>query len=149
MTASAPRRLLVIVASIAAAVALGACGAGRNVLGTSTSPCFIALPVAKHAVAGRGSLAGVRLVDPSTVAREEPPIHRLLDRMPVPVTHDVCLVAYVGRYTPAQVERPVGPYPRTAARYAIAVVTTVKPRLLGTFLLRHEPATFTHSHLGF
>jgi hypothetical protein len=140
--------LLALLASIAVIGALGGCSAGRGVLGTSTSPCFIALPLAKHAVHGRGSWTGVRIVDPATLTRNEQGLHRLLDRLHVRPGQNVCLVEYVGRFTPGQVERPIGPHLVGVARYAIAVVTTRKPRLLGTVLLRHEPLTFRHSHLG-
>jgi hypothetical protein len=143
------RGLLLLVASVAVTIGLSDCGAGRGLLGTSSSPCFIALPVAKHAVGGRGSLTGVRLVDPASLtARNEPAMHGLLDKLRVQRGHDVCLVAYTGSFTPRQVQRPVGPHPRSSVRYAIAVVTTAKPRLLGTFVVRREPLDFTHTHLG-
>jgi hypothetical protein len=153
MTNSLPRLIRTasaVIASSALIIGLGACGAGRGVLGTSTSPCFIALPVAKRAVEGRGSLAGVRLVDVSTLtARNERALHDLLDSLPHRPVRDVCLIAYIGSYTPAQVEL-VGRYPPPGpARFAIAVVTTPKPRLLGTILVRYVPLNFYHAHVGF
>jgi hypothetical protein len=140
--------LLALLASIAVIGALGGCSAGRGVLGTSTSPCFIALPVAKHAVHGRGKWTGVRIVAPGTLTRSEQGLHRLLDRLHVRAGQDVCLVEYVGSFSPGRVERPVGPHLVGVVPYAVAVVTTQNPRLLGTVLLRHEPLTFRHSHLG-
>jgi hypothetical protein len=138
-----------VVASIALIVGLGACGAGRGVLGTSTSPCFIALPVAKRAVEGRGTLAGIRLVDVSMLtARNERVLRDLLDSLPIRPARDVCLIAYVGSFGPGQVER-VGQYPQGPARFAIAVITTPKPRLLGTILVRRLPLSFNHAHVGF
>lgn len=143
------RATLGVVASIALIVGLDACGAGRGVLGTSTSPCFIALPVAKRAVEGRGSLAGIRLVDVSTLtARNERALHNLLESLPLRPVHDVCLIAYAGSFTPGQVER-VGHYTQGHARFAIVVVTTPKPRLLGTILVQHMPLSFNHAHVGF
>ena len=129
----------------------GACGAGRDGLGTNAGPCFMALPTAKRAVGGHGSLAGVRLVDVSRfTARNGPAMYALLSLLPVRPTHDVCLVAYTGSFTPGQVEQPLGPLPPGGAgRYAIAVVTTPKPGLLGTFVVRHEPLNFTRLHVGF
>lgn len=144
-----PLALAVSVAVTAAG--LGACGAGRDGLGTNAGPCFMALPTAKRAVGGHGSLAGVRLVDVSRfTARNGPAMYALLSLLPVRPAHDVCLVAYTGSFTPGQVEQPLGPPPPGGAgRYAIAVVTTPKPGLLGTFVVRHEPLNFTRLHVGF
>ena len=145
-------RPLALVLSIAVtAVGAGACGAGRAILGTNTSPCFLALPVAKRAVEGRGSLDGVRLVDVSRLTdRSERALRELLDLMPIPPSHEVCLVAYRGSFTIAQVELPVGPIPPSGVgRYAIAVVTIPGSMLLGTLVVRHEPLSFKHEHLGF
>jgi hypothetical protein len=144
-----PLALAVSVAVTAAA--LGACGAGRDVLGTNAGPCFMALPTAKRAVGGRGSLAGIRLVDVSRfTARNGRAMYDLLSLLPVRPAHDVCLVAYTGSFTPGQVEQPLGPPPSGGmGRYAIAVVTTPKPGLLGTFVVRHEPLNFTRLHVGF
>ena len=146
------RRPVALIASIAAAaVGLGACGAGRDGLGTDAGPCFAALPVANQAVAGRGSLAGVRLADVSHfTARHERAMHELLDQLPVRPAHDVCLVAYAGSFTLGQVGRPLGPPPSGGVgRYAIVVVTTTtKPELLATFVVRREPLGFARVHVG-
>ena len=146
------RRPVALIASIGvAAVGLGACGAGRDGLGTNVGPCFAALPVARQAVKGRGSLAGVRLADVSRFTdRHERAMHELLDLLPLPPGHEVCLIAYTGSFTPGQVERPLGPPPPGGVgRYAIAVVTTAKPELLATFVVRHEPVNFARVHVGF
>jgi hypothetical protein len=143
------QRVLAVAAAIALMAGLGACGAGRGVLGTSAGPCFIALPVAKRAVEGRGKLAGIRLVDPATLtARDDRALRGLLDSLPVRPVHDVCLIAYVGRFTPGQVEL-AGQYPPGLARFAIAVVAIPHPRLLGTILVRHVPMNFSHGHVYF
>jgi hypothetical protein len=144
-------RLLALVLAIAAtATGVGACGAGRNILGTSTSPCFPALPVAKQAVEGRGSFDGVRLVNVATLtARRDRGLRELLDMLPIPSSHQVCLVAYTGSYRADQVELPFGPVPPSGVgRYAIAVVTIPKSVLLGTFVVQREPLSFKHEHLG-
>jgi hypothetical protein len=146
------RRPVALVASITVSAAgLGACGAGRGALGTNAGRCFAALPVAKQAVGGRGSFAGVRRVDVARVtARSERAMHDLLDLLPVPPPHDICLVAYTGSFTPSQVERPVGPPPPGGVgRYAIVAVTTQKPELLATFVVRHAPLNFARVHVGF
>jgi hypothetical protein len=144
-------RPLTLALSIAiTAVGAGACGAGHAILGTSTSPCFLALPVAKRAVEGRGTLDGVRLVDVTRLtSRGDRALRELLDLMPIPPSHEVCLVAYRGSFTVGQVELPFGPIPPSGAgRYAIAVVTIPGSMLLGTLVVRHEPLSFKHEHLG-
>jgi hypothetical protein len=143
--------LLVVALSIAVSTAgVAACGAGRGVLGTNTSPCFLALPVARKAVDGRGSLTGVRLVDVNRLPPGEQALRKLLDQLPIPSSHEVCLAAFTGRYTPDQVEMPFGPVPTSGAgRFAIAVVTIPKAVLLGTFIVRREPLSFNREHVGF
>jgi hypothetical protein len=149
-----PQAPLALAVSIAVTAAgTGACGAGRNILGTNTSPCFLALPVAKRAVEGRGSLAGVRMVDISklTGASGDRALRALLDLMTGPLPRNVCLVAYTGSFTLGQVEQPAGlPLPGDGGvgRYAIAVVTTPKALLLGTFVVRRLPVDFTHARVG-
>jgi hypothetical protein len=144
-------RPLALALSIAVAAAgVAACGAGRETLGTNTSPCFLALPAAKKAVEGRGSLAGVRLVDVSKLPPGDRALRELLDQLPIPSSREVCLVAFTGSYTAAQVELPFGPVPASGVgRFAIAVVTIPKAMLLGTFVVRHEPLSFRREHVGF
>ena len=145
------RPLTLVLLIAVTAVGVGACGAGRAILGTSTSPCFLALPVAKRAVAGRGSLDGVRLVDVTRLTGHgDRALRALLDQMPIPPSHEVCLVAYRGSFTVGQVELPFGPIPPSGVgRYAIPVVTIPGSVLLGTLVVRHEPLSFKHEHLGF
>jgi hypothetical protein len=146
------RTPLVLATSVAVtAASLAGCGAGRNVLGTNTGPCFLALPVAKRAVEGRGKLTGVRRVD---VAKLPDPggraVGELLALLPNPPPRDLCLVAYTGQFTLDQVERPAGlPPPGGTGRYAIVVVTITESMLLGTFVVRRLPLTFTRAHVGF
>jgi hypothetical protein len=144
-------RPLALVLSIAVTAAgVAACGAGRDILGTNTSPCFLTLPVAKKAVKGRGSLAGVRLVDVNRLTPGERALRNLLDQLPIPSSHEVCLVAFTGSYTPGQIELPFGPVPTSGTgRFAIAVVTIPKAMLLGTFVAQREPLSFKREHVGF
>jgi hypothetical protein len=133
------------------AAGTGACGAGRNILGTNTGPCFLALPVAKRAVEGRGSLAGVRMIDipKLTNTPDDQAVSNLLALMTVPLPRDVCLVAYRGTFTLGRVEEPAGLPPASGtARYAIAVVSAPMSKLLGTFVVPRLPLTFTRTHLG-
>jgi len=149
-----PRRQLALAVSVAVMVAgTGGCGAGRNILGTNTGPCFMALPTARRAVEARGKLAGVRLVDIPrlTSAPGDRAVRALLDLIAVPLPRDVCLVAYAGSFTLSQVEQPTGlllPGPGGAGQYAIAVVTAPTSVLLGTFVVQHLPLDFTRTHVG-
>jgi hypothetical protein len=140
-----------LLASIAVVLGLAACGAGRDAMGTNAGPCFAALPVAKHAVHGRGLLAGVELVDVAALTdRNQRQIHDLLGQLPAAPGHNVCLVAYAGSFTPEQVELPLGAPPSGGVgHYAIVAVTTSKPKLLATFVVRHVPPNFTGVHVGF
>jgi hypothetical protein len=73
---------------------------------------FSTLPIAKQAVEGRGSFDGVRLVNVATLtARSDRGLRELLDTLPIPSSHEVCLVAYTGSYQADQVELPFGPVP--------------------------------------
>jgi hypothetical protein len=149
-----PARPLALAVSVAVMVAgTGACGAGRNILGTNTGPCFLALPVAKRAVAGRGKLAGVRMIDIPrlTSAPGDRAVRALLDLIAVPLPRDVCLVAYAGSFTLGHVEQPTGPLlpgPGGAGQYAIVVVTAPTSELLGTFVVRRLPLDFARMHVG-
>ncbi len=144
------RSLALVLAIAATATGVGACSAERNIAGTSTSPCFFALPAARQAVEGRGSFDGVRLVNVAKLtARSDRGLRELLDTLPIPSSREVCLVAYTGSYRADQVERPFGPVPPSGVgRYAIAVVTIPKSMLLGTFVVQREPLSFKHEHLG-
>jgi hypothetical protein len=110
----------------------------------------VALPIAKRAVHGRGSLAGVRLVDTDRLTGPGGRFMRdLLGMLPARPPRDICVVAYSGSFTPGQVEMPAGHRPAgAAARYAIVLVTASKPRLLGTFVVQHEPLAFSRVHVG-
>ena len=149
-----PARPLALAVSVAVMIAgTGACGAGRNILGTNTGPCFLALPVAKRAVEGRGKLAGVRLIDIPrlTSVPGDRAVRALLDQIAIPLPRDVCLVAYAGSFTLGQVEQPTGPLPPGpggVGRYAIVVVTAPMSVLLGTFVVPRLPLDFTHTHVG-
>jgi hypothetical protein len=147
-----PRGPLALAVSIAVTAAgTGACGAGRNIIGTNTSTCFLALPTAKRAVQNRGKLAGVREIDipKLTNAPDDRRVKDLLALLTVPLPRDVCLVAYTGNYTLAQVQQPAGlPPPGGEARFAIVVVASPSSQLLGTFVVQREPLPFTRAHLG-
>jgi hypothetical protein len=97
------------VGAVALALCLGvgaaACSAGRESLGTSDAPCYVALPTASQAVGSHGHLVGVLLFKVGSVT------YRLLDRAldAARVTSGrVCLVAFSGDFSAASVAHPAG-----------------------------------------
>jgi len=129
---------------VTVAVALGGCTSPRNALGTSTSRCYRALPVARDAVHDEGRFAGVRYLTIAALA------HALASTRPsvvdVPV-HDersgaaVCVVAYFGRFSASSVERGWTVDARTG-RLALVVVRARDERLVATVVLERAPLRF-------
>lgn len=127
-----------------ASVLVSGCTSARNALGTNSSPCYLALPVAKDAVHGRGRFVGVRLVKASELATKVLVLRALTARSGGKLG-DVCVVAYSGHYTLSQVESPLGRAPATGVgRYAIVVVDRSSNKLLATVVRNKEPEPFRH-----
>jgi len=124
------------------------CTSARNALGTNSSPCFLALPVAKDAVHGRGTFGGVRIDTAKDLAKH---VHllRVLTARAGGKLHDVCVVEYRGSYRLDQVQRPIGRAPDDGVgRYAIVVVSRTSNLLLGTFVRSTLPVRFRHLATG-
>ena len=137
----------VAVSCAAAAVATSACTSARNTLGTNSSPCYTAIPVAADAVHHRGHFLGIRLLS----ARQASTKRRLdaLLEARAPKVKTVCVVAYEGTYSLSQVEEPFGTAPPAGTGpVAIAVVSLSRNRLIGTIVLRRVPLAFRHEVLG-
>jgi uncharacterized protein (TIRG00374 family) len=134
-----------IAAAVVGSVALSSCTAGHASLGTGSSPCYLALPRAADAVHHKGTLVGVLLVLPSDLDHHPATRQELQSRMHGPL-HNACLVAYRGKFTSSNVERPIAP--GKSGPYAIAVVTPSGNELLATFVLTHSPLRFMHSRIG-
>jgi hypothetical protein len=134
---------VVAVASVSS-LGLAGCTAARNALGTNSSPCYLALPVAKDAVYGRGTFGGVRLVTPMDLAKD----HRVpadLEARAKGKLKDLCVVEYRGSYNVDQVKEPLGrPPPSGVGHYAIVVVARDTNKLLGTFVRATLPVRFRH-----
>jgi hypothetical protein len=148
MTSVATRRtvagvvgVLMLLGSIGLAAG---CTTPRDALGTNASPCFRALPVAADAVGESGTLQGVRLLSGATLARE-PRLRSVLSARAGAPVGSVCVFAYRGSYTQADVEKPLGSPPASGkGDYAVAVVSMPGNRLLGTVVLQREPFGFHH-----
>jgi len=138
------RAVAAVAAVIVSAAGITGCTAARNTLGTTSSPCFRALPVAKTAVHGRGTFAGVRLISSSEMSklRHLKGVIEARSRTPV---HDVCAVAYRGTFRRDQVARPAGRVPSTGVgHFAVVVVSNPQNELLATVLFLREPLRFRH-----
>ncbi|HUC35779.1 MAG TPA: hypothetical protein VMR97_01505 [Acidimicrobiales bacterium] len=123
------------------------CTSARNALGTNSSPCYLALPVAKEAIHDRGTFAGVRLVTAKALAARLHLLAALTARARGKLT-DVCVVEYRGSYRPDQVSRPLGHAPAGGVgRFAIVVVERSTNQLLATIVRSREPEPFRHTAL--
>ena len=121
----------------AAAIALASCGARGAALGTTSSPCFHAVPTAATSIAHKGKLVGVRLVTPTG---------RLLQRVPQLAglgPGKVCLVVFSGQFGPTNVMAPLDT--KTGA-YVIVVVPPNGSRVLSSIVVQTLPVAFNHPH---
>ncbi|HTZ08958.1 MAG TPA: hypothetical protein VMB72_07790 [Acidimicrobiales bacterium] len=139
------RRFAAVTATLVlGAAALAGCTVARNTLGTSSSPCYRALPVAADAVHRRGSFVGVRLVSASELTKLNHLRTVIEARSSTPVKN-ICVVGYKGRFRPDQVAKPAGPVPDSGVgHFAVVVVTTPQNTLLATVVLAKEPLRFLH-----
>jgi len=119
---------------IAAFLALAACAAPRTALNTPASPCFRALPAALAAVRHRGKLVGVRAAPAAKVKHK-------IGAVSAVRTRSVCLVAFRGRYRPADVQAASS---SRSGRFAIVVVSVPKMRVVRTVILDRLPIRFRH-----
>jgi hypothetical protein len=122
--------------------ALAGCSAGRASLGTSASPCYVALPTAARAVGFHGRLLGVRLLGVSSVTSRH--LGAVIERAGVS-TGRVCLVAFSGTFRARSVSRPAG---RPFGHLAVVVLRYPSGSLVATVLFRRLPTHFGHPHLG-
>ena len=132
----------VLVSLAVVAGAVGGCTSARDTLGTSVSPCFKALAVARDAVRDRGSFAGVRVLSAVALGHDVSPAPAGLL---AGAGNDVCVVSYKGSYRLDQVARPRGgPPPGGVGAFAIVVVSKPQNKLLGTFVRSTQPLRFGH-----
>jgi hypothetical protein len=144
--AECPLRARRVLGALALALCLGigatACSAGRESLGTSDAPCYVALPTAAQAVGSHGHLVGVRLFKVGSVT------YRLLDQALDAAgvsSGRVCLVAFSGNFSAVSVEHAAG---RSTGKLAVVILRYPAGTLIATVLFLHLPTRFGHSHLG-
>ena len=136
----ARRGMAAVVGLVVAAALLTACSGARSGQGTTDETCYLALPTAEKAVGGHGHLAGVRKFTLTGLHGVAPRLYgRLVDD--VPKGQNVCLAAYKGNFSAAEVSKPFG---RAKGTLAVAVVTTPGNELLGTLILTRIPVRFQH-----
>lgn len=125
---------------------LAGCTSARNTLGTSSSPCYKAIPVAADAVHDRGTLVGIRLFS----ARQVSGYHHLdalLDARAQGVKA-ACVAAYHGTYRHDQVKEPYGIPPASGTGpIALVMVSYPQNKLIGTIVLSRVPLPLRHEVL--
>jgi hypothetical protein len=144
----AARRAHVVASLLVASLMLcGACTTARNDLGTTSSQCYRAIPVANAAVHGRGTYSGTVLVSVNELRNSGP--LRYLAGSAGPSVQALCLVAYQGTYGPADVTDAEGPVlARGKGDYAVVVVSSPGNELVGTGIFHTEPIRLHHPHAG-
>ena len=128
-----PRVLAVL--GVVLSLTAGSCSARGASLGTTSAPCFHALPAAASAVHHRGDFVGVRLVAATKIKDRVPAAAALGDSR-------ICLVAYKGHYSPDQVSHPLD---GRSGNYAVVGVDQSGTTVLGTLVLMRLPLAFRHS----
>jgi hypothetical protein len=142
------RALAVVALALAGGVAastLAGCTSVRDDLGTASSGCYVALPIATSAVGDQGRLHGVRLVGVPSLRGGDSLLYRAAVSAPPPRVARVCLVAFTGQFQADGVAQPIG---RSEGRVAVVELAYPDNRLLATLLIARPPLAFGHSHLG-
>lgn len=125
---------------------LAACSSARVTQGTSNESCYLALPAAEDAVGAPAQthphLEGVRKFSVAGLKRPAPRLYaKLKDELPG--KQQVCVAAYTGHFSSANVSKPFG---RPTGSLAVVAVRTPGNELLGTLILSHLPVNFGHTH---
>ena len=126
------RRTLVAVLLAAAVASLASC-TPRNSLGTGSTACIKAIPVAADEVHHKGRPEGVRTVSAASLAKRIPEVAPLGKQT-------VCLVAFSDDFRPGDVTHAKV---QRAGRYALVVVDSHQ-RVVVAFVLDRLPLRFRH-----
>lgn len=117
------------------ALSLSGCSSRGASLGTTSSPCFHALPAAAREVGPSSRFLGVRLISASRLVKRVPEAS-VLGRA------EVCLVAYEGHYFAGELRHALD---HRSGRFAVVAVTESGGRVLGSLVLTHLPLPFRHT----
>ena len=126
------RRTLVAVLLAAAVASLASC-TPRNSLGTGSTACIQAIPVAAAEVHHKGRPEGVRTASAAKLAKRIPEVAPLGKQT-------VCLVAFSDDFRPGDVTHAKV---QRAGRYALVVVDSHQ-RVVVAFVLDRLPLRFRH-----
>jgi len=160
--------VLVIAATFALAVSLSGCQKITRSVRASVSPCFRVLPQAHQALDRQGSFVDVARIEGRAVARfpripvatsggdggagiagggqpvlSPPPQTSTPSTTVPPVTRDVCVVAYKGKFKTSNIEHLIGPN-RTGG-YALVIVGVKSQRVRAVLLVDRLPKPL-HAH---
>ena len=126
------RRTIVRVLLAAAVASLSAC-MPHNSLGTTSTACIKAIPVAADEVHHKGKPEGVRTVSAASLAKRIPEVAPLGKQT-------VCVVAFSDDFKPGDVTHAKV---QRAGRYAVVVVDSHQ-RVVVSFVLDRLPLRFRH-----
>lgn len=132
------RGLALLTVALAGAVALGGCTSPRNVLGSSASPCYRSVAVARLALHREGRFSGVRSVTGRSLAPVLAGYDPTVARHAFQVRTALCLVAYRGTYAAAGLDALLRPGP-ARGHLAVVVVDQRDDRVVATLLLDRPP----------
>jgi hypothetical protein len=123
---------------------LSSCTSARSSLGTGDSSCFLDLPTASAAVHNQGHFVGIHLFSLSQLRSTAPKLVADLTAADATAPR-LCVAAYTGQFSAAQVSKPLG---RASGALAVAVVNAASKHLLATVIIKKAPLHFGHPHLG-
>jgi hypothetical protein len=131
-------------ACMLAVVVLGGCTSARSNLGTSDSPCYLALPAAARAVGPHTRLVSVRLETAKGIEKLSPNLSGTLhlDRAS---PQRFCVIAFSGRFARQRVAKPEG---RSSGPLAVAVLRSPSNKLVATVLFGHGTRTLGAGRTG-
>jgi hypothetical protein len=124
---------------------MSGCTSARSSLGTTDSACYESLPTAAQAVMGHGHFVGIHLFTKTQLTKMAPRlVDDLADKFKTTATR-VCVAAYEGTFTSADVAKPLG---HASGKLAVVVVNAANHQLLGTDIIKRAPLRFGHPHVG-
>jgi hypothetical protein len=133
-----------VAACVLTALVLGSCTSARTNLGTSDSPCYLALPAAARAVGRHTRLVSVHLETAKGVQRLSSTLSGALhlDRAS---PQRFCVIAFSGRFTRDSVAKPEG---QDSGPLAVAVLENPSNHLVATVLFGRGSHTFGAGRTG-
>ena len=133
--------LVGFIGSFVVAVALAGCTSPRDLLGSSSSPCFRALPVAARALRGAGHYAGVRYLSPKALAEMVDAEGSQVERRAFGATRTaVCAVAYQGSFITSRITGAVSEH--ASGSFALVIVAAQPDTVIGVIIERTPSLRF-------